>query len=491
MSEVLWALAVVATISLLFMALGLLHGRRFSRTVEDFISARRSAGLPLSVASLVATALGVWILFSPGEVGTFGGVVALVGYALGSAAPLLLFIPLGRRMRRLMPEGHSLTEYVWYRYGRGTYALALGVMVFYMFIFLTAELTGIALAVRSVANLPLLVTAALVGGATLVYTAYGGLRSVLYTDFLQFALLLPLLPLLFIVALLVLGGPGPVVDQVTAEAPQLLDPAHRIGYETGVALVIAILAANLFHQGYWQRVWTAKDMGILRRSLTMAAVVVVPIVFLAGFLGVVAQGFGVVETPSAAVFDLVGEVMPLAAALGVLLLGVALVTSSVDSLLNGLVSGVTADLHRLRRNHGQRRLFRWARLSTVAVALPAIVLATQGYSVLYLFLIADLVAASFLVPVFLGLYARQYGPLEVVGSALVGLILGVLFFPAPGLTAWTPLPGAGSLMVSFLAAAGASTGLALLGWALRAGRGAPGFDFTRLREEVQTIPGEA
>ncbi len=127
MSEVLVALAVVGVVSLLFMLVGLLHGRRFSRTVEDFISARGSAGLPLASASMVATALGVWILFSPGETGTFGGVVALVGYSLGSAAPLLVFIPLGRRMRQLMPEGHSLTEYVWYRFGRGMYAFSLGV----------------------------------------------------------------------------------------------------------------------------------------------------------------------------------------------------------------------------------------------------------------------------------------------------------------------------------------------------------------------------
>ncbi len=488
MSEVLVALAVVGVVSLLFMLVGLLHGRRFSRTVEDFISARGSAGLPLASASMVATALGVWILFSPGETGTFGGVVALVGYSLGSAAPLLVFIPLGRRMRQLMPEGHSLTEYVWYRFGRGMYAFSLGVVVFYMFIFLTAELTGIALAVRSIANLPLLVTAALVGGATLVYTAYGGLRSVLYTDFLQFAVLLPLLPILFVVALLALGGPAPVVNQVANEAPHLLDLGHRLGYETGAALVIAILAANLFHQGYWQRVWSARDFGVLRRSFALAAVLVIPIVFLAGFLGVMAQGFGLVETPSVAVFDLVRQVMPWAA-LAVLLLGVALVTSSVDSLLNGLVGGFTADLHRLRPGGGDRRLFRWARLSTVAMALPAMALATQGYSVLYLFLVADLVAASFLVPVFLGLFARRYGPLEAIGSALVGLLLGVLFFPTPALVAWNPLPGAGSLMVSFMAAAGSSTGLALFAWGIRTVRRTPAFDFTILRERVRTIEG--
>lgn len=482
------ALVLVAAVSLLFMAAGLLRGRRLSRTVEDFISARGSAGTAVSTASLVATALGVWILFSPGETGTFGGVVALVGYGIGSAAPLLVFIPLGRRMRRLMPEGHSLTEYVWHRYGPATYAFALGVMVFYMFIFLTAELTGIALAARSVAGLPLWITAALIGGATLVYTAYGGLRSVLHTDFLQFLVLLPLLPILFAVALLALGGAGPVLDQIGVEAPQLLDPGHRLGYETGVALIVAILAANLFHQGYWQRVWSARDPAVLRRSLALAALLVIPLVFLAGFLGVVAQGFALVETPSVATFDLARQVLSPVATLALLLLAVALVTSSVDSLLNGLVSGFTSDLHRVGRRRAGRRLLPWARLLTVAVALPAIALATRGYSVLYLFLVADLVAAAVLVPVFLGLFAGRYRGPEAVGCGVAGLLLGALFFPRPDMaSAWTSLPGAGSLMVSFLVAAGSSAGLALLAWGLRAARGGPAFDFERLRERVRSI----
>ena len=68
------------------------------------------------------------------------------------------------RMRRLMPQGHSLTEYAWFRFGKAMYVFTLGVMVFYMFIFLSAELTGTALALRLVADIPLGVTAAAVGG---------------------------------------------------------------------------------------------------------------------------------------------------------------------------------------------------------------------------------------------------------------------------------------------------------------------------------------
>ena len=38
-----------------------------------------------------------------------------------------------------------------------------------------------------------------------------------------------------------------------------LDTFSRAGWESIVVLAIAVTAANLFHQGYWQRTWSATD----------------------------------------------------------------------------------------------------------------------------------------------------------------------------------------------------------------------------------------
>lgn len=193
MSGGIVAIAVVIAAALGFALVGVVHARAQRLSIEDYISARNSAGTSATTATLVASAMGAWILYSPAEAGTWGGLTALVGYGLGSAAPMLALIPLGGRMRALMPDGHSLTEFVWLRYGRGMYALTLGVMLFYMFVFLAAETTGIALAVRLVAQAPLPLTAALVGLATVAYTAYGGLPSTIFTDRIQAAVIMPLL----------------------------------------------------------------------------------------------------------------------------------------------------------------------------------------------------------------------------------------------------------------------------------------------------------
>jgi solute:Na+ symporter, SSS family len=62
-------------------------------------------GTSATAATLVASGVGAWFLFSPAEAATWSGLPAILGYALGAAAPLLVFIPVGRRIRRVMPKG--------------------------------------------------------------------------------------------------------------------------------------------------------------------------------------------------------------------------------------------------------------------------------------------------------------------------------------------------------------------------------------------------
>ena len=118
-----------------FASVGILYARRQRKTVEEFITARNSTSSMTTTATIVASILGAWILFSPSEAATWAGLIAIIGYAVGQALPILAFIILGPRMRTLMPHGHSLTEFVWYRYGKFAYLVVLSIMVFYLFVF--------------------------------------------------------------------------------------------------------------------------------------------------------------------------------------------------------------------------------------------------------------------------------------------------------------------------------------------------------------------
>lgn len=442
-----WVVVVVLLLAALgFAGAGIVYSRGIVGGLEDYITARSSVGTPATAATLVASGMGAWILFSPAEAATQGGLPAIMGYALGAAAPLLVFIPLGKRIRRVMPEGHTLTEYVFNRYGQVMYLFTLAVILFYMFIFLAAEITGMALIASLIAGVPLWITALIVICSTLVYTTYGGLKASIFTDVVQSVLILPLLAAVVVVGSLALGGLQPITTGLAERAPELIEFGNLAGIEQGIALFIAVLAPNFFHQGYWQRVYAARGSGSLRNGLLVAAVVVTPVVLAMGFFGLAAAGLNQAQTPSVALFSVLLGALPQWLVVGLVILGLTLVMSSADSLLNGITSIVAVDLRRVIPRARTGFLLRASRLSTLVLAAPLFLIAAQGYSVLYLFLVADLVCAAAAFPVFYGLYSERYTGRAAASGVLAALVTGGLLFPDPAMTR-------GSLLWSFVVAA--------------------------------------
>jgi SSS family solute:Na+ symporter len=480
--------ATVVTLAV-FAAIGIYYSRG-DGSVESFISARGSVGGYRMGATVLASSMGAWILFSPAEAGAaFGGITAVAGYAAGSALALLAYVKLGPRIRELIPEGHSLTEYAYVRYGPAAYAYVLVVSVAYMFVFLAAEFTGIAGALSLVAGVPAWQTAALVGGFVLLYTGYGGLRASIVTDTVQTAVLLPLVAVGFAGAVFALGGPGELVRETTASNPDLLDLGFLPGLQFGVYVVVAVVGAELVNQAWWQRIYAAADDTSLRRGFGLGAALVVPMVLFAGLFGVFAAGTGALAEGEASIafFVLLQQSFPDWVVLVVVLVAVLLVTSSADTLFNAIASLVTSDLPRLLDDPSGDRLTAAARGLTAVVALAATVIGAQEYSVLAIFLTADLLAAATFGPLLAGLYTPRLSGGGLLVSSIAGLLVGVVFFPtARGVLAG--LPGASALpeasfLYSFLGAAVVSLGLAAL-----ATRVAPAdYDLDRLSREIQTL----
>ncbi|MDZ7731108.1 MAG: sodium:proline symporter [Natrialbaceae archaeon] len=429
-------IGVLATMT----SIGLWYSRGKISSVEDLITARNTMGYHRTTATLIASVMGVWILLSPAEAGAaFGGIAAVAGYAVGEALPMLAFAWIGPRIRLLIPDGHSLTEYALVRYGPVMYGYVLVVTLSYMFIFLAAELTGITSALQLIAGIPRWQTAVLVGGFVLLYTVYGGLRASILTDTIQAAVIVPLLGLTAIGSLIVLGGPTAVHREIVSTDPSLLDPTFITGLRFGFWIAIAILGAELLNQTWWQRVYAATDRATLRRSFLTAAIANALIVFVAGLFGILARGHVEIVTDSTsgaynasiALFVLLREAFPAWIVIAMGLLALLLVMSSADSLFNAMASTITADLPRLLTDP-QDAVLQWtARAVTAIAAIAAIVVSLEARSVLRLFLLADLLGAATMVPLFVGLYSRRATGPGVVLASLAGLAVGLIYFPNP------------------------------------------------------------
>lgn len=488
------AIALVAVTAVAMAAIGLryTHG---GDSVEEFITARGSVGTPMLVATLLASNMGAWILFSPAEAGAaFGGIAAVAGYALGSAVASLAYVLVGPRIYRLIPRGHTLTEYAYVRYGPVMYAYVLAISVTFMFIALAANMTGIVGVLSLVAGVPAWQTAAVIGGFVLLYTAYGGLRASILTDAVQLLLVLPLLGLVFALTLVTLGGPATIGRTVSATDPTLLDPGFVPGLLFGVYVVVAIAGAELLNQSWWQRVYAAEDGETVRRSFGISALAIVPVVLFAGLFGVIAAGYGLVEGPgdaSVALFLVVLATLPEWVGLVVVLAAVLLVMSTADTLFNAIASVVTGDLPLLLDSPSERTLTLAARIATAAVALGATVIGAQAYSVLELFLTADMFAVATAVPLLYGLYSTRASEYGMLAASVAGLLVGLAYLPTVhGPLSALPLLGEllpdPSFLRAFLGAAAVSSGLAVISVRLTDA----GFDLGRLSREIGLIGSE-
>ena len=489
------ALALGLTVATLaaFAGLGVWYTRDADRSADDFLTARNSVGRGRLTATLVASVMGVWILLSAPEAGAGFGVAAVVGYGIGEAIPMLVFTRIGPRIRELLPRGHSITEYARARFGTAMYGFVVLVSALYMFVFVAAELTGIAGALSLVAGVPQWQTAVLVGGFVLLYTSYGGLRATIVTDTVQAVLVLPLLALVVGGVVVALGGPVDVYAGVAETDPSLLELTNVAGLQFGMALAFAILGAELVNQTWWQRVYAAEDDAAVVGGFRAASGINGLLVVVAALLGVVAAGHSDVVTDvssaaynaDVAVFVLIESVFGEWLLLAVVLLALILVVSSVDSLFSALASLVAADLPRLLATPDDRTLRLAGRALTVVVAVAAIVVSLRARSVLRLFFFADLLGAAVAFPLVYGLYSRSLGGSAALLSSLAGLAVGLAYFPdLRGVLRAIPvlgglLPAVDPLyLTSFAGAFLVSTGLTLLGAHL----GSRGFDFDRLAD---------
>jgi len=479
------ALVVTLITVAVFTLIGLLQASRHTITLEDYMVSRNSVGTQAALATIVASAMGAWILFSPPEVGATSGIAGIVGYCIGQATPSALFAFMGTRIRFLMPHGHSLNEYVLHRFGNAMYLLTLGIIVFYMFVYLAAELTAIAKAVELMAGVPLWLTAVLVISAVFIYTTVGGLAATIFTDAIQFIVIVPLLLLSFAIALIALGGWGTAIEPVTQAAPQLLSLANGPGIKFGATLVIAVISAEMFNQANWQRIYACRDDVVVRRSFLGSFLFIVPMLFIAGLLGILAMHFGFSD--DRAFFSLIEALgLPGWVSIAVLVLVLALVMSSLDTLLNGIASVFTIDLVRFFPTMPSTGILRASRILTVAVGIPVVLIASQGYNVLYLFLLADLVCAGALFPVLFGLYSRRLTGAMAFWSSLLGIGAGALFFPRPDFSPWNSLPFAGDLLISFAVPIVVSFLISMIWIQLKAQQGkTEAFNFKLLDEKIR------
>ena len=418
-------LILLIIICLSFVIFGIHYSKKF-QGLNNYLVANRNVGTLSLTTSLVASALGTWILFGPASAATWGGIGAVIGYSLGTAFPLFILIYLGKKFRNLFPKGKTLIEVVRLKFGKKLFKLILFLTIFYMFIFLIAELTAVSILVNYISGTPLWITALIVILSSLTYTLYGGLRASIFTDNIQFFVILILLLFSFFY---LINANDFSFNFIKENKSILLSSNYLPNFTAGLTFFIAVAATNLFHQGNWQRVYAAKNYNVLKKSLIISFLIIIPIVFFMGFSGLVAVSENNNVIPDLAFFSLILKEQSLAISVIIIILAISLTISSLDTLINAISSLVIVDGKKILNIKND-----YLKLSNqfiIFLSLVAFIIASKGLSILYLFLLADLLCCSAVLTIFYGFYDKKINEKNAYVSIIFGLVLGLLLFPSP------------------------------------------------------------
>ncbi len=423
------SLALVIFISLLFTILGIYHSQKF-KGVNNYLTANRNISTFPLTTSLISSALGAWILFGPVAAASWGGIGAVIGYSLGTAFPMIFLIYFGKKIRNEQPKGSSLIEFMRKKFGKNLFKLILLMTIFYMFIFLCAEVTAIAILINFISGTDLWKTSLIVLLATLIYTLYGGLRASIFTDNIQM-IVIGLLLLISISYILSFTGNEFSFEFIKQKNPQLLSSSYIPSYTAGVTFFIAVAATNLFHQGNWQRVYAARNYETLRKSLIFSFLIIIPIVFFMGFIGMVSFSIDPTNRPDLGFFTLLLKEQTYLLSLIIIVLGLSLTISTIDTLVNAISSLFVIDGKATFNPSSKADYLKLSKYFIIFLSLIVFFIASKGFDILYLFLLADLFCCAFVITVFYSFYEKGIKEKTAYISIVIGLIGGFLMFPFP------------------------------------------------------------
>ena len=419
-------LIITLVVGAFFIALGYINLKKISDNKSLIIGDRNESIFSLTT-SLSASALGAWILFGPASAATWGGIGAVIGYALGTAAPMLFLLNFGPKIRREFPNGMSLTEFVKRRFGTRILKIILILILFYLTIFLIAEVTAIAFLLNLISKTPLWITSGLTLIICLLYILRGGFKLSIITDKYQFIIVLSII--LFSIFLILGNLEINSYELIKKNSAKLISKNYIPNYTAGLTFFIAVAATNLFHQGNWQRVFAAKNNFVLKKSLIYSSIISFFIVFWMGYTGLISFSLDPKIKPDLAFFKLILLNDNVLIIVSILVLALALTLSTIDTLINAISSLIIIEGKEINKFLSGREIKNKSNKLILLLCLIVFVFASKGYSILYLFLFADLLCCAAVVTIFYGFFKKKINTRLSLFSIILGLSSGLLFFP--------------------------------------------------------------
>ena len=243
------------------IAIGLLAARRV-HGAKDYLVAGRSLPLYMNVATVFATWFGAETVLSVSATFAKDGLSGIPGDPFGASVCLvlaaLLFARLFYRMNLL-----TIGDFYKQRYGKAVEVLTSVAIVLSYLGWTSAQLTALGLVIHVLTGGAVAFNTAIMIGAAIVvvYTIFGGMWSVAFTDLFQTVIILIGLTAVAWLVGDMAGGPAKVISQAAAEGKLILFDLNKdaAGWWAMAGAFFAFAFGSIPQQDVFQRMTSAKD----------------------------------------------------------------------------------------------------------------------------------------------------------------------------------------------------------------------------------------
>jgi len=408
---------------------------------DGFLVADRKVGWLMGGASIAASWIWAPALFVSVQVAFEKGIAGVFWFTVPNVIALALFAFLAPKIRKRMPQGYTLPQYIRYRLGPKAHRIYLFPYFFYQLMAVTVQLFAGGSLVSLLTGIPLLVVMPILALISLTYTIVSGLKASMITDFVQLGLIFAIGALIIPLTL----SAGTHANMITGAAinidsghdsllgivGQILNPS--VAFSFGIVTAIGLIAGAISDQQYWQRSFAIKKSQV-RKAFIFGAILfgIVPVAL--STLGFLANSLSI-SLPEGIDVSMIGvqtvaTLLPTWAVFLFVVMLLAGLSSTLDSGLSAASSLWVTDIVGSKDNSDAVRQARLAMvgISLVGLAVAMAVRFIQGFGLQHLWWVFNTIAACIMVPTVLSLYWRRLSEKGVVYGILLAFVIGIPLF---------------------------------------------------------------
>ena len=306
-------LLIVGSIYVTILFLLAWRSRRMIRNHRDFLMAGSNIGLVLGFMTFAATLFSTFTLLGMPDFSRTHGIGAWIFLAFSDAGMVFLIVWFGYLLRKRVSakgfNGMSGLLQDCYRNRWAGYIYFSGVFIF-LVPYVAIQIRGVAifLVEAFTTTMPIWAWSLLIVVVMLVYSELGGLKAIIYADFMQGTLLMVVVWIIAITCMKSLGGWSEMFRQVETVNPALLStpgPKGLLNSQFLIASFLAILMIPVTQPQLSTRLVIMKNT----RSMYRMAVAVGTFAMLVIFPTIIIGLYGALRYPDASVSEFLGGVL--------------------------------------------------------------------------------------------------------------------------------------------------------------------------------------